>query len=318
MNISTTVGFIFCFISVLAPSFADRPFHDPGVDIGIVRTSTGLFVGPDGSCARISALQPGDWVILVSRTTTNNWYNAIQLSSGKEGWVRADRMSIKYTHHPNASIVLPTQLTGTDSQPEITVENDSNTQMYLHVSGADEVVIGPYSKQNILVNAGLCSFNASAAGVIPVFGNKVFVDGEDCSWKFWIGSNNGSRSRRNVDQADKIQIHALVTQISIDDAALAADRQALTSEKAALAVQANKLQADQDDITSKRQTLDQTDQSAIDAFNAEVDAVNAELTAYQTADKQNDADNDAYNLLVDKVNAERAKLDPIADRVNRD
>lgn len=319
---------VFAFVTMLVSLYAHviaslgaqntRGDSDPGVDVGIVQRATALFEDPDPNSEKIGPLKPGEWTILVSRQVTNDWLNVIQLSSGRQGWVLSDRIRIRYTQHPNEGVDLQTQATGTDAPPVIDVQNNSDSLMYLHIEGEPEISIGQHGEQDVSVAPGVWTYNASAAGVIPLFGNKAFVTGDRYTWSFWIGNQGGRNSSNAVDPSLKAEAQQLQTEITSENASLKVTRQLLDAEQTALNSQDSKVQSDQADVDTKRQSLDQTDQSAVDEFNSEVDSVNAELDAYQTALQRYNEDVAAYNARLDSLNALQDRLERIADTINRE
>ena len=157
--------FLFPAIAILMTtacqtSFASRHnsslsqiWKDPGVDVGVVKTATALFTQPDAASAKISALRPQDWTVLVSRHAENGWLHVIWLSSCRLGWVRANRVSVRYTRHPNQGMDLPSEQTGTDAPPILVVTNDSDRMLYLHFSDQPEMRVAAYNARLDALNA---------------------------------------------------------------------------------------------------------------------------------------------------------------------
>ena len=263
----------------------------------------------------LSQLVPGDWCVLVSRATTNGWLPVIRLSSGRQGWVRPERLALHYTSHPNPSVDLEAGATGTDDQPALSVENDTDKDLYLHVQGTPEVVISARTSRSLNVLPGVWNYNASAANVIPAFGNHAFIKGVDYSWSFTI-VKHATSEHHTVSPADQARLRVLQDDVDTREAEVKLLKAQLDDEDRYFDALKTKLKASDDDLDAKRQTLDLTDQAAMDAFNSLVDAANGQRDSCNAARDKYNADVDAYNAKVDAMKAKRQELKGKADAIN--
>lgn len=284
--------------------------RDPGVDLATVNDTTYLLSEPYTFSERIARLRKGEVLVLVSRDNNLGWLNVIQFSSGHQGWVKANQITLHYTRHPNKYIDLPAQFTMTNDPPVINVKNQSNTHIYLHIGSLKEIDVDPNSSQDISVSAGITAYNASAPNMIPSFGKVAFVNGGQYTWRFWIKDATGSQDHTDVSLTEKWQFENLQREIERKTSDLKREKISLDREKFDVDQKYEKWESDKQLLDIKRSTIDDTDQMAVLEYNNLVFKTNSELRSYQSA-------LDFYNLHVHRFNMDISDLESLQSRLDR-
>jgi hypothetical protein len=159
---------------------------DLGVDLAVPTSlPISLRKDPSSSSAQILRVNDRDLLVLVDREPTQGWYDVIDVHSGKEGWVSQDEVRIQFTSHPKPDAKFSVEYTGTDSPPDVLVENETESVLSLKV-GEDHRYIQPRSHLQIHVPLGTFRFYASVPDVLPASGTQTFERGSRYSWKFWV------------------------------------------------------------------------------------------------------------------------------------
>lgn len=289
---------------------------DIGVDTGIVNSPTALFVQPDGSTAKIGSLRKGDLMVLVSREKTGDWLNVVQFSTGRQGWVKANRLITHYTRHPIPNLDLRSEFLNTTDPPSLQITNDSEKGLYLHLGTLPEIYVKPHVTQAVTVPPGFFHYNAAAADVLPKFGSSYFVNGTKYTWSFFIRPATTRRTPRPVDPALVAEGKRLQAEVDVTSAEVEVEKRQIDADEAALDLRIKSLKRRSTELENQRQTLDRTDQSAIDAFNEMVGSINSERASIQEAEKRLDAAIEAYNTKIAALRSARERLDKIADSIN--
>lgn len=287
----------------------------------MVKTQTALFVEPNSNAAKISILHPGDLTVLVSSDTTSGWLKVIHYDSGRQGWVRANRMfPTVYTHHKTPGKVINGVPLGTSEPPIIEVQNDSDISLYLHLDKLAEVYVSPHTTKSISIQAGIFAFNASGPKVLPDFGSMAFLPGTKYPWRFFIGSARQHRSQSVVTPALTAEYNMLLAEVKVEQDETKIERQQHDEDKAALDKHSEKVsekvKVEADDIDAKRPLLDHSDEKAVDDFNRLVDSTNDDANIYKKMLEQFNAKVDAFNAHLATLNAKRQRLADIEEIVN--
>ena len=122
---------------------------------------------------------------LVSREASGGFYRVIEIESGKQGFVRAEEVEVRFTAQPRAASPFRAQRVDDTSPPAVTVNNDSDRDITLTLD-AEVFSIAPRSERTITVRPGRVSYVAGAPGVIPAMGTEEFARGHVYTWRFWI------------------------------------------------------------------------------------------------------------------------------------
>lgn len=287
-----------------------------GVDTGIVKAATALFLEPNGTATKIGVLGKGDLLVLVSRDTSDGWLNVIQFSSGRQGWVKAERLITHYTQRRTSALELRGELLGSPDPPTVQITNDSDKSFYVHLGTLPEFQVKPHTTRNVTVSAGLLTFNAAAPNVLPVFGSNHFLNGTTYNWRFFIRRHASQRTPRPVDPNLVAECKRLQAEVDTSAVEVKIEKRQIDADRSALEFQTQTWKRHSEEMEAHRQTLDRTDQSAVDAFNDLVRQVNKELEALQEAERRFDAEIEAYNTKLNALHSARQRLEKLSDAIN--
>ena len=162
---------------------AKRP--DLGVDVAIPLAAVWMHKEPSSESPGTVLASRGALLVLVHRETRNGWYSVFDIPTGKEGWVRQDDVEIRLTTKPRAAPSIAEIDRGTDTAPAITVKNDTDDELTLHIAERT-YLLARRAEQSIPVPEGKFWFSGSVPGAIPAFGTKEFKRGYEYRWRFWI------------------------------------------------------------------------------------------------------------------------------------
>ena len=290
---------------------------DPGVDTAMVKTQTALFVDPSIDAARISTLHPGELMVLVSRDLWDGWFRVIHFDTGRQGWVRANRMFAPvYTQHKNRGKILNGVSLGTSDPPVIEVQNDSDINLYLHLDKLAEVYVSPHTTKTVTIQAGIFAFNASGPKVLPDFGSMAFLPGTKYPWRFFVRSVREHKGQSVVTPALTAEYNTLLADVNVGQEEIKIESQQRDVDKATLDNQAEKVKTETSDIDAKRLMLDHSNQKAVDDFNRLVDSANDDSATYKKMLEQFNAKVDAYNEHLTTLKAKQHRLTDIEEIVN--
>lgn len=135
----------------------------------------------------ISSLKPKTQIFIVTLETENDYFNIIDITNDKEGYVHKSYVKIgQLVNRSNQNVFSPTgKLSNYESEVKIfnntrkTLTLKMNTQLYYFT---------PYETKNISLNPGEYDFRASAPGVIPYIGTENLNSNQGYSWQFYIVS----------------------------------------------------------------------------------------------------------------------------------
>lgn len=164
----------------------DTAESDPGVDLARVISRSASFRASPGNSARVIAtLENGTRLVLVDRTPVGDWYNAIEIASGKEGWIHRSVIRIAYTKKKNDEPVFHAERVPGNGPPSVIVQNDSKENLTLKV-GSMTYQVPSQTSRTFTMTAGTYRYYASAPGVLPALGEQTFERSYEYEWRFWI------------------------------------------------------------------------------------------------------------------------------------
>lgn len=133
----------------------------------------------------IKQIQNDSQIYIVSEKTVNDFYKAIDLESGKIGWV--SKKLIRWHKSVDTKSSGGFQSTGKTSiyNSEVKITNKSSSKITLIV-GTETLYLSPNSTATKFINPGNIYYIATAPGVIPNSGYHNFESYEGYEWEFWI------------------------------------------------------------------------------------------------------------------------------------
>lgn len=153
--------------------------------LGKITSNANFRTEPNKSSEIIGKI-PADFPIyIISEKPRNNFYKAIDVKTGKIGWV--SKTLVKWYKEVETNSSSGFQSTGRTSnyESEVTITNKSSTKITLIV-GEETFYINPYSSISKLISPGNKYYIATAPGVIPSSGSYKFGSYEGYKWEFWI------------------------------------------------------------------------------------------------------------------------------------
>jgi ribosomal protein S27E len=160
--------------------------RDMGVDLAIpIYTHIALMERPDASAERKRTVPASAVLVLLDREPTDDWFDVIDVRSGKEGWVNKEDVQIDLTKHPAPPAKFSEEYTGSDAPPDIIVENQSSGELSLKMGGS-LYSIQPNSQLSLSPPGGAYSYYAMEPGVMPAMGEQAFKRGYSYTWRFWV------------------------------------------------------------------------------------------------------------------------------------
>lgn len=269
---------------------------DLGMDTAMVKTQTILFANPDINSAKVNALCRGELTVLVSRDVWNGWLSIVQVSSGRQGWVRLNRLfNPIYTAHRNPDVTLQSISTGTIDAPILEVNNDSDNILYLHIDKLAEISIASHTTRSIVVQAGIFSFNAASPNVLPDFGHMAFLPGSRYLDRYTTYSA-GHQKKPDLATLNVIaEYKRLLPEVEAGQAEEDLARRQNAVDGDALTKQSIKSKTEYNNLEVQRIQLDRLNSKAVDDFNLLVAVANNDADTCQNMEGSYNAKVEAFN-----------------------
>ncbi|MGE8526234.1 hypothetical protein [Chryseobacterium rhizosphaerae] len=124
-------------------------------------------------------------IYIISETTVNDFYKAIDLETGNMGWI--SKKIVVWYKSVDTKSTGGFQSTGKTStyNSEVRITNKSSVKITL-VVGNETFYLAPNSTQTKFIIPGKNYYIATAPRVMPTSGYHNFVSYEGYEWKFWI------------------------------------------------------------------------------------------------------------------------------------
>lgn len=133
----------------------------------------------------ISSLKVGTQIFIVSLETENDFYNVIDISTDKEGYVHKSFVEVGQKVENNEPGMFTPNGQTSNYNPEIEIYN--NTQLALTLKLNDVTYsFAPQQIRTITMSPGTCIYRASAPNVIPNVGTEYMESNQRYTWKFYI------------------------------------------------------------------------------------------------------------------------------------
>ncbi|MDR3504358.1 MAG: SH3 domain-containing protein [Legionella sp.] len=156
--------------------------------LGRITKKINLRDGPGIDYETIGLLKKGAQIFIVSLETTNDFYNVIDISKDKEGYVPRKYVKIGKIIKTNDQDIFTPSGTTTSYNPEVEVYNNTNLTLTLKLNSSTHS-FEPQEKRTLTLAPGTISYRASAPGVIPNIGNQYLNSNEDYTWRFYIATD---------------------------------------------------------------------------------------------------------------------------------
>jgi hypothetical protein len=153
--------------------------------LGLTTSQVNLRKGPGTDFQILESLKPNSNLFIISSVPEGDFYNVVDISTNKEGYVHKSYVRFLEQVKPNEEgIFTPTGRTNSYGS-ELTVKNDTKLTLTLKFNETT-YSFSPNETKILNVSAGTYSYRASAPGVIPDFGTETMQSGTSYSWTFYI------------------------------------------------------------------------------------------------------------------------------------
>lgn len=153
--------------------------------LGQISKKVNFREGPGTEYPIIASLKVGQQIFIISKDIDSDYYNVIDISTNKEGYVHKLYIKIGREIKKNDQSVFTPNGQVTNYNPELEIFNNTHLILTLKLNG-DLHTFNPKEKKSISIPPGLYNYRASAPRVIPNFGEEKFQSNQGYSWQFYI------------------------------------------------------------------------------------------------------------------------------------
>ena len=141
--------------------------------------------GPGIEFGVISSLKPGAQIFIVSLESENDFYNIIDISTDKEGYIHKSFVQLGDLVEENEMGMFTPIGKTTTYNPDVEIFN--NTYLTLTLKLNSEIYyFSPMQKRTLTLIPGRYNYRASAPGVIPNIGIEYLESNMGYTWQFYI------------------------------------------------------------------------------------------------------------------------------------
>lgn len=153
--------------------------------LGTITKQVNFRAGPGSQYEIIGSLKPNSQVFIISKETEDGFYNVIDISTNKTGYVHKSFVRIdRELEKSDGSFIAPSgSSAGRDTEVEIF--NNTSGSMTLKLNSTT-YTFSSQEKQTITVTPDTYNFIASAPGVTPLYGSKSLDANRRYTWQFYI------------------------------------------------------------------------------------------------------------------------------------
>ena len=164
---------------------------DQDTDVGFepflakANSSANFRTAPSTSSSVIRQLPAGTQLYIFSKQDANGFYKAIDIKTGKIGWV--SKSLVKWTGEADINYSGAFQSTGSSSNynSDVIIRNKSSYKITL-VVGGETFYLSPNTSETKSISPGKMYYIATAPGVIPTSGYQTFGSYQGYEWEFWV------------------------------------------------------------------------------------------------------------------------------------
>lgn len=171
------------FVFLLTILFTTQAFSQSY--LGYISKKVAMRDGPGKEYEVLLTLQKNAPVFLYSKETDNDYYHIIDIETNTEGYIPSSYVkNIETLEKTSDKVFSPTGKISSYN-PEVRVFNNTSKTMTLKLNST-AYVFDPKETKTINLSPGNYTFTASASGVIPSYGSKLFEKGMGYEWEFYI------------------------------------------------------------------------------------------------------------------------------------
>jgi hypothetical protein len=133
----------------------------------------------------ISSLKVGTQIFIVSLETENDFYNIIDITTDKEGYIHKSFVKIGQEVKKNEQGMFTPSGQTANYDPSIEIYNNTKLTLSLKLN-SKTYSFAPKQKRTITMSPGTCNYRASAPNVIPNIGTEYMESNQGYTWEFYI------------------------------------------------------------------------------------------------------------------------------------
>jgi len=153
--------------------------------IGTITKQVNFREGPNKEYNIISSLKSGTQIFIVSLETENDFYNIIDISTNKEGYVHKSFVKIGKQVKENDEGIFSSNGETSSYNSEVVIFNNTKLTLTLKINSVT-YSFDPKEKRTLTIEPGTISYRASAPGIIPNIGSENLKSNQGYSWEFYI------------------------------------------------------------------------------------------------------------------------------------
>lgn len=153
--------------------------------LGWVTKQVNFREGPGVEYGIISSLEPGRQIFIVSRITEENFYQVVDITTNREGFIHKSYVKIGKPVPRNEQGIFTPEGETDEYDPQIEVYNNTNKVLTLKLNSY-QYTFSPKERKTLTITSGKCDYRASAPGVIPYIGSDLIKNNMKYSWQFFI------------------------------------------------------------------------------------------------------------------------------------
>ena len=139
--------------------------------LGWVTKQVNLRLGPGTNYEVISSLRPGTQAFIISLEAENDFYNIIDISTNKEGYIHKSFVKVGDVVEEDENKIFTPKSETSSYDPEVELLNNTSLTLTLKLNN-ETYTFNPLQKKTLTLSPGLYYYRASAAGVIPKIGTE--------------------------------------------------------------------------------------------------------------------------------------------------
>ena len=163
-----------------------RNMQDPGFDVAVVVKDGAIRETAGLKGKLLSSVKRGDFLSLVDKVPSANWYKVVEADSGTEGWIDGRFVVVKFTANTVTGPPLEEEDVADNLAPEVSITNlEEGTTLRIRLNGK-LYMIPPGTTKTVQVTEGKFTYYGWSPGIRPATGNSVLKKGKKYSWTFKI------------------------------------------------------------------------------------------------------------------------------------
>lgn len=161
---------------------------DPGFDAAVVTSVSSIRETPKSTGRVLLAVKRGDFLSLVGREGTDNWFQVVDEKTGIEGWIDGNAFVAKFTTNTitGPALVESGKAASTATTATVVISNmEEKTTLSIRVNGT-LYKIPPKSTKTLALAPGKMTYYGWSPGIRPATGSSMLERGKQYDWSFKI------------------------------------------------------------------------------------------------------------------------------------